>query len=114
MSDNTQMAFIYALSDAVKSSSVGDRIVLFIESVWVTMRVIILKWPLYDSLSDAFESALVRDRVALFIRLNGMPEYQSTVCRRQVPFNQLRIEGDTKSVIVCSFNAKTSAASPKM
>ena len=41
MSDNTQMAFIYALSDAVKSSSVGDRIMLFIESVWVTMRVII-------------------------------------------------------------------------
>ena len=43
MSDNTQMAFIYALSDAVKSLSVGDRIVLLIESVWVTMRVIILK-----------------------------------------------------------------------
>ena len=77
------------LSDAFESAPVGDRIVLLIESVWVTMRVIILKWPLYDSLSDAFESAPVRDRVALFIRLNGMPEYQSTVCRRQVPFNQL-------------------------
>ena len=89
MSDNTQMAFIYALSDALESAPARGRIMLFIESVWVTMRVIILKWPLYDSQPDAFESALVRDRIALFIRLNGMPEYQSTVCRRQVPFNQL-------------------------
>ena len=43
MSDKTQMAFIYALSGAFESVPVGNRIMLFIESVWVTMRVIILK-----------------------------------------------------------------------
>ena len=31
------------LSDAFESAPVGDRIMLFIESVWVTMRVIIVK-----------------------------------------------------------------------
>ena len=42
-----------------------------------------------DLLPDSLEAASVRDRIMLLICLDGVPEKQGTVGRRQIFFDQL-------------------------